>query len=102
MGQRQQFQDLLKTLVPIGAKVYFQAPSGEQMVYPCVSYTIDAEDAKYADNNPYTRTLGYQVTVIDRNPDSVIPAKIASMPMTAFNRFFVVDGLNHFVYKTFF
>lgn len=100
MGQRQALQDLLKTL---GAeKVYFQAPSEDEMVYPCILYAIDSEDTKYADNNPYSHIRGYQVTVIDRNPDSAIPGKIASLPLSSFRRFFVVDGLNHFVYNLFF
>lgn len=100
MGQRLQLQALLKTLGP--EKVYFQAPSDDVMTYPCIVYGIDSEDVKYADNNPYNRTLGYQVTVIDRNPDSLIPARVASLPMSSFKRFFVKDGLNQTVYKLFF
>jgi hypothetical protein len=100
MAPRLQLQVLLSGL---GAeKVYFQAPSQDKMVYPCIMYNIDDEDAKYADNNPYSRTLKYQVTIIDRNPDTLIREKVAELPMSAFQRFFVVDGLNHFVYNIFF
>ena len=100
MGQRLELQNKLKTL---GAeKVYFQAPSEDSMVFPAIVYSIDAEDVKYADNNPYSRTLGYQVEVIDRNPDSLIPGRVASLPMSSFRRFFVVDGLNHFVYSLYY
>lgn len=72
------------------------------MEYPCILYGIDAEEVSYADNNPYNRTIGYQVTVIDRDPDSLFPAKVAALPMSSFQRFFVQDGLNHTVYKLFF
>jgi hypothetical protein len=100
MGQRLQLQKLLETLGV--RKVYFQAPSEDQMEYPCIVYGIDSEATKYADNVPYSRETGYQVTVIDRDPDSEFPGKIASLPKSAFRRFFVQDGLNHFVYKLFF
>jgi hypothetical protein len=100
MAQRLQLQALLETLGP--EKVYFQSPSEDKMVYPCILYSIDEEAAKYADNNPYSLTFGYQVTVIDRNPDSVIPKKVARLPMSSYRRFFVVDGLNHTVYRLFF
>lgn len=100
MGQRLQLQALLETF---GAeKVYFQAPSSDYMLYPCIVYGIDDESTKYADNNPYNRTLGYQVTVMDRNPDSLIPSKVAALPMSSFRRFFVVDGLNQTVYRLYF
>lgn len=101
MGLRQSFQKLLKEIEGV-SEVYFQAPANNKMEYPCIVYSIDREDAKFADNNTYHRTVGYQVTVIDRNPDSHIPAAVAALPLTSFQRFFVVDGLNHFVYSTFF
>lgn len=100
MGQRQQLQDLLKTLG--ASKVYFQAPSQDMMEYPCILYSKDDEDAKFADNNPYSRTIRYQVTIIDRNPDSQIPGKVANLPLSSFSRFFVVEGLNHSIYNLYF
>ena len=97
MAPRQQLQDLFNTF---GAEaVYFQAPSQDKMVFPCIMYSIDDEDTKYADNSPYRRILKYQVTIIDRNPDSLIREKVAELPMSSFQRFFVADGLNHFVYN---
>lgn len=100
MGQRLQLQALLKELGP--EKVYFQEPSADVMVYPCIVYAIDSEDVTYADNNPYNLTLGYQATVIDRNPDSLIPGKLARLPMSKFQRAFRANGLHHTVYKIFF
>jgi len=42
------------------------------------------------------------VTVIDQDPDSEIPDKVAEMPMSLFNRFYTADNLNHDVYNVFF
>jgi len=72
------------------------------MVYPCIVYKRDAEDAKFAGNRPYRRTKRYQVTVIDRDPDSPIPDLVGALPMCTFNRFYTADELNHDVYTIFF
>lgn len=99
MGQRLQLQTLLEAIAP---KVYFQPPENVQMEYPCIVYQRDNASTRFADNALYRRTNRYQVTVIDRNPDSDIPDKVAALPMCSFNRFFVADGLNHDVYNLFF
>lgn len=99
MGQRLDLQTLLETLAP---NVYFQPPVNEQMKYPCIVYQRDYDRTDYADNAPYSRTLRYVVTVIDRDPDSPIPDKVGSLPMSTFNRFYTADNLNHDVYTIFF
>ena len=106
MGQRPVLhQTLIKLAGPEpedALKVYFQAPTEDLMVYPCIEYNLDDEYVIFADNNPYSRELGYQITVIDRNPDSLIPGLVAMLPKCSFQRRFVVDGLYHTVYKLFF
>jgi hypothetical protein len=44
----------------------------------------------------------YQVTVLDREPDSLIPDQVEALPHSRFDREYVVDGLNHFVFDLFF
>ena len=100
MAPRQVLQDLLKTFG--SAAVYFQEPSADKMLYPCIIYGLDSVDATFADNKPYTQTNRYLVTVIDRNPDSLLPGKVSSLPMSAFSRRFVKDGLYHSSYNLFF
>lgn len=99
MGQRLDLQALLETLVD---RVYFQPPTNIQLVYPCIVYKRDFADTKFADNNPYSNTLRYMVTVIDRDADSDIPLKVAALPMTLFNRYYSADELHHDVYNVFF
>lgn len=79
--------------------VYFQPPSNVEMLFPAIVYRLDNARTEYADNYPYSNTKRYQVTVIDRNPDSLIPDKVAALPMNSFNRFYVVDKLNHYVFN---
>lgn len=101
MGQRLELQAILIDILETN-HVYFQPPPSVQMVYPCIVYNRDYELTNYADDKPYKRRKRYQVTVIDRNPDSEIPDKIAALPLCVYERFFTADNLNHDVYKLFF
>lgn len=82
--------------------VYFQPPPTVQMDYPCIVYGRDDADTEFADNRPYSVKVRYQVTIIDQNPDSIIPGKVAQLSSCTFNRFFTADKLNHDVYQLFF
>jgi hypothetical protein len=42
------------------------------------------------------------VTVIDRDPDSLIPDMVADLPSSSFNRGFKTEGLNHSIYTLFY
>lgn len=72
------------------------------MVYPCIVYTRDFEDAQFAGNKPYRRDKRYQVTVIDGDPDSPIPDKVGDLPKSAFVRSYVADKLNHDVFSVYY
>jgi hypothetical protein len=85
-----------------GLNVYFQPPPNVVMTYPAVVYNRDYLSSHHADNIPYNRRTRYQITVIDRDPDSLIPDMIAALPMTIFDRHFTTDNLNHDVYNTYF
>lgn len=99
MAPRLDLQNLLLAITP---NVYFQPPPTVQMQYPCIVYKRDFESTDFADNAPYNRMKRYQVTVIDQNPDSLIPDQIAALPMCSFDRFFTADNLNHDVYNLYF
>lgn len=101
MGQRLELQSLFELLIE-NENVYFQPPATTSMKYPCIVYERDDIAVKFADNLPHIFTKRYQVTVIDRNPDSLIPDKIAVLPMCLFSRHFVVNNLNHDVFTLYF
>jgi hypothetical protein len=42
------------------------------------------------------------ITVIDANPDSEIPGRIASLSMCIFDRAYRADNLNHDVYQLYY
>lgn len=99
MAPRLKLQSLLETFTP---NVYFQPPTNVQLKYPCIIYKRDFMDKKFADDSTYNYMIRYAITVIDPNPDSEIPAKVALMPMCLFNRFYTVDNLNHDVFNVYF
>lgn len=99
MAPRLELHELLESL---SEHVYFQPPTNVKVEYPCIVYKRDFAETKFADNVPYNHKLRYMVTVIDRDPDSDIPGKVAALPMSIYNRFFTADGLNHDVYNVFF
>lgn len=72
------------------------------MEYPCIVYHPDIPVTEYADDIPYARTKRYQVTVIDRNPDSIIPDKVAQLRLCKQGRYFPANNLNHFVFDLYF
>lgn len=98
---RQKLQAVLETLLG-SSNVYFQPPASLRMQYPCIVYSRDRMDMEYANNGTYARKMGYQVTYIDRHPDSTIPDKILDLPLCKHDRFFTADNLNHDVFTLFF
>lgn len=101
MGTRLDFQDVLSGLQD-GVAVYFQPPENVTMSYPAIVYNRDYQSVVFADNSPYSRKIRYQVTVIDRDPDSLIPDKVAQLPLTRYVRHFTTANLNHDIYDVYF
>lgn len=99
MGLRLEFQRLLEQITD---NVYFQPPTNVKLEYPCIIYKRDFANTQFADNRPYAYKLRYMVTVIDQDPDSEIPGKVATLPLSLFNRFYTVDNLNHDVFSVYF
>lgn len=98
---RLELQDMLEAIVPPPA-VYFQPPESLKMSYPCIRYERDGSGNQDADNLPYRTAKRYQVTVIDRNPDSPLPDLVENLQYCEFDRWFAADNLNHWVYTLFF
>lgn len=101
MGTRLELQALLEDLLG-SSNVYFQPPENVLMSYPAIVYNRNYLTSSYADNIPYLRTIRWQITVIDKDPDSLIPDKIASLPLTIYVRHFTSDNLNHDIYDVYF
>lgn len=101
MERRLALQKTLEEL--LGSRnVYYQPPTGFQMVYDCIVYSRSHIDLTFADNRPYQLKDRYQVTVIYKNPDSDLPKKVALLPMCSHDRHFTADNLHHDVFTLYF
>lgn len=101
MAPRLELHDLLLDL--LGSEcVYFQEPPNTGMGYPAIVYALDSAKTIFADGTPYVIGDRYQVTVIDSDPDSLIPGKVRLLPMCLFAQRYVANNLNHSVYNLYF
>lgn len=94
--------ELHEVLLDLVDHVYFQPPSGHLMQFPCITYIRDNDSTQYADNELYRHAKRYQVTVIDRDPDTELADKVQSLRYCSFERSFPADDLNHYVFSLFF
>lgn len=101
MSKRLQFQEILSGIDGVKA-AYFQPPPTVKMQYPAIIYSISRPSTSYANNELYRYKQAYTVTVVDRNPDSLIPVEIAKMQYSSFDRAYTADLLNHFVYTVYY
>lgn len=101
MSNRTELSSILHTILG-SDNVYFQPPETVKMNYPCIIYELANVNTDFANNLPYRHTKQYTVTVIDKNPDSEIPDKIAELPLCSFDRHFASDNLNHFVFRLYY
>lgn len=101
MRSRIELQEILEEL--LGSRnVYFQPPENLKLKYPCIVYNKSDEDNRFADDAKYLRTNVYELTIIDKDPDSLIPECISKLPFCSFDRYFVSDNLNHYSYRLYF
>lgn len=101
MGARTDLQTLLEAILG-SSNVYFQPPTNVEMRYPCIVYHRDDAKSMFAGNKLYHYVKRYQVTVIDRDPDSFISDRIAELPLCIYKRFFTADNLNHDIFDLYF
>ena len=101
MGNRLDLHELLCNI--LGSRnVYYQPPASIQMKYPAIVYSRDNVFNRHGDNIPYMQSVSYQVTVIDKDPDSMIVSDISKLPYCRFNRHFTSDNLNHDVFTLYY
>lgn len=101
MGSRLELQVKLEEL--LGSRnVYFQPPESVKLNYPAIVYSRSDIENTFANNGVYRQSLAYQVTLIDKNPDSDLVGKVSRLPMCRFDRHFKADNLNHDVFTLYF
>lgn len=98
---REELQTLLEAILG-SSEVHFQPPTSIEMTYPAIVYGRQYGQTTHADNTPYQRNKHYQLTVIDRNPDSPVAEAIENLPYSSYERGFKAENLNHFIFNIYF
>lgn len=87
----------------LGSKnVYFQPPESIKMKYPAIRYSISDIEIDHADDLSYKRDKAYEVILIDSDPDNIYVDKFVRLPYCRFNRYYVADNLNHYVFTIYY
>ena len=101
MATRIDLQNVLEEL--LGSRnVYYQPPESLKMNYPAIVYARKTIDNSYANNSVYKQNYAYEITVIDKNPDSEIVNKVSKLPTCRFDRHFKSDNINHDVFTLYY
>lgn len=83
-------------------RVYFQSPSTVKMKYPAIVYALYDIENVFANNGVYFFMKKYSVTLIDSNPDTQYVDALTAIETSRFNRHYIEDNLNHFVFEIFY
>lgn len=101
MKTRAELQLALEEL--LGSRnVYFQPPESIKLSYPCIVYELNDIEVDAANDSPYLKNKSYSITYIDKNPDNTFIDAISSWALCRFDRFFVTDNLNHYIFTLYF
>lgn len=95
MGKRLQLQAELMQVLGSN-NVYFQPPETLKMKYPCIRCVKVRPMVDHADNMKYFHMNHYELTVIDTDPDTEIPERLAEhFPYCSIDRYYTADNLTH-------
>lgn len=99
----EEFVNILESGGEYDERVYYQPPESIKLRYPCIKYSKDGVNTKYADNRSYMNTNKYEVIVIDYDQDSEIPDKILNnFQMCSLDRIYTADDLYHFAFTIYY
>lgn len=83
-------------------RCYFQPPKSISMKYPAIVYGLSSIKSLFANDRVYVFGRQYVVTVIDKNPNSILVDRIAALPTSRHDRHYEADNLNHDVFELYF
>ena len=85
--------------------VYFQPPGNqhEVMQYPCFRYSLSKIKQTFANNKMYNYNRAYTIMYITTYPDTgMIDKVLKHFSMVVFDRTYVADQLNHYVFSIYY
>lgn len=92
------FIEILGTQGEQESRVYFESPESVKMKYPAIRYQRQPIDNIYGSDGVYRQSQGYQVIVIDEDPEGVIAKKVSKLPTCRATSHYTSDNLHHDVF----
>lgn len=77
---------------------YYNPPPSVQMHYPAIKYSLSSVNTNFASDTTYIVNPSFEVILIDEEPDTQYLKPILQIPYCRFNRFYIADNLNHWVF----
>lgn len=90
--------DLSRRFKALTPNVYFEPTENTKLKYPCIIYKLSQFYTAHADNRLYAMKPKYEVTVIDKDPESRLPFQLIEFPLCTFDRYYVADNLHHWTF----
>lgn len=78
--------------------VYFQPPSSVRMQYPAIVYKRKDADGRFANNKIYRTLMCYEVTLIEKSPDTTRIDALLELQYCRYDRHYDADNLSHDVF----
>lgn len=100
MANRMDLHKILCNMLD-STNVYFQPPENLKISYPAIVYTLDNIDFLFADDYKYKRINRYTLTFITKDPEPSFVDDILKLDYCNFERSYVIDNLNHFIFEIF-
>ena len=82
--------------------VYFQPPESLKLNFLAIVYKRSNIRNNFAGDSVYTQSYFYEITVIDKRPDSKISRSLSLLPKIKFDRSFTSDNLYHDVFTIYY
>ena len=83
--------------------VYFQPPESIKLVYPCIIYHESDIDVRHADDSKYIMHGEYQITTVEKDPDSDLKVRILNaFKLIRYDRSYIADNLYHRVFTLYY
>jgi hypothetical protein len=103
MKDRLELDDILAGIIGITESdgdrhTYYNPPPSVRMRYPAIKYSLSNVASKYANDGVYNVAPTYEAILIDEEVDTQYLIPMLHIPQCKFNRFYIAEGLNHWVF----
>lgn len=79
-------------------KLYFQPDASMTLEYPCMIYHLRTMTTRKANDMPYFKTIGFDITYVTRSPASLVPGRMLGEQFMSFDRYYTAENLHHYAY----